>query len=90
MFRRRCRRVDGPLNGDGTSWQLKILLPQQSMTGRNLILITCLNTDTCEEAPSVAFARSVLFGSCRKEMNASDMHQISPGMRPGLSPGQDL
>ena len=85
-----CRRVDGPLNGDGSPWRLKILLPQQSMTGRILCLDSRLNTDACEETPSVAFARSEFFGSCRKEMNASDMHQISPGMRPGLGLGQHL
>ena len=84
------RRVDGPLNGDGTSWRLKISEPQMSRTGRNLSLITCLNADACEETPSVAFARSVFFGCCRKEVNVSDMHQTSPGMRPGLSPEQDL
>ena len=90
MVGRDRRRVDGPLNGDGSSWPLKISGPQTSRTGRNLRLITCLNTDVCGETPSVALTRSVFFVSCRKKVSVSDMNQISPGMRPGLSPEKDL
>ena len=61
MVGRDRRRIDGPLNGDGTSWRLKILLPQQSRTGRILSLDSRLNTDACEETLSVALTRSLFF-----------------------------